>query len=102
MSGGHFNYDQYRISQIAEQIRTLIANNDSDETDEWGNPRGLHYTPETIARFQFAVDTLDVAYVYVQRIDWLVSGDDSEKTFMQRLDEDMEKILSNKLLEDTK
>lgn len=39
MSGGHFNYDQYRIGQMADEVEQLILNNDNPETNEWGDPK---------------------------------------------------------------
>jgi len=90
MSGGHFNYDQRRISDIAEDIRTLIENNDDDSLDEWGDHRGRGYSPETIARFKEALPVLERAYIYAQRIDWLVSGDDGEESFHKRLMEELD------------
>ena len=35
---------------------------------------------------------LNKAFVYVNRIDWLLSGDDGEETFHKRLKEDLEKL----------
>ena len=36
MSGGHFNYDQYKIGYIADEVEQLIITNGSEEKDEWG------------------------------------------------------------------
>ena len=36
-----------------------------------------------------AVKILKIANIYVQRIDWLLSGDDGEETFLNRLSEDL-------------
>ena len=92
MSGGHFNYQQYRLRDIASEIEELIAHNDDDSKDEFGNIRGNFYGRHTIEKFREAVKLLKIAEVYVQRIDWLVSGDDGEDTFHDRLQEDLEKI----------
>lgn len=89
MSGGHFNYDQYRINDIAEQIDELIKNNDDETLNEWGDHRGRGYSDETIERFREAVAALRVAAVYAQRVDWLVSGDDGEESFHERLTEEL-------------
>jgi hypothetical protein len=35
---------------------------------------------------------LKIAQVYAQRVDWLVSGDDGEESFITRLDEDLNKL----------
>lgn len=92
MSGGHFNYDQYRMHDIACKITELIASNGSTELDRWGDEMGRGYSAETIAAFSEAVAQLRIAEAYAQRIDWLVSGDDCEERFLARLDEDLAKI----------
>lgn len=92
MSGGHFNYEQYKISQIADEIEQLIFYNDSNELDEWGHEKGSHYTPETIAEFRNGLAALRKAFVYAQRIDWLVSGDDGEGSFLDRLKLELSKV----------
>ena len=35
---------------------------------------------------------LKKATIYAQRIDWLVSGDDGEESFLSRLKEDLEQL----------
>jgi len=87
MSGGHFNYTQYQLTQIADDIEQLIVDNDNDneQWNEWGDVTGRQYSAETIAAFQTAVDMLRQSYIYVKRVDWLVSGDDGEEDFHTRL-----------------
>lgn len=92
MSGGHYEYKQYHISEIAESIESLIWNNSvpESEEDEWRS--GDRFSPETIEEFKKAVEILKIAYVYAQRIDWLVSGDDGEDTFHARLKHDLDRL----------
>lgn len=78
MSGGYFNYDQNRIQDIYEKIRELLAE------DHWSEP--------TVKRFREALWYLAVAQIYAQRIDWLVSGDDSEDTFHARLEQELDQL----------
>ena len=85
MSGGHWNYSQRHMQDIADDLGGLIYTNDSREKNEWGDNIGWHYSPETIAEFEKAVKALRLAYVYAQRIDWLLSGDDGEDSFHIRL-----------------
>lgn len=92
MSGGHFDYQQYRIGDIAEGIQELIDTNDSQELDEYGYPVGRDYAPEVIEEFRRAVALLKQAQVYVHRIDWLVSGDDGEDNFFSRLQADLKEL----------
>ncbi len=89
MSGGHFNYDQYKIGQIADMVEQLIISNDSQELNEWGGTKGRGYSKETIRAFSQGLYLLRISQIYAQRIDWLVSGDDGEDTFHQRLEEDL-------------
>lgn len=92
MSGGHFGYDQYKISQIADEIEELIDENDSTELGRYGDEKGYHFTPETIAKFKEAVATLRKAHVMAQRVDYLVSGDDGEESFHHRWQEEIDKL----------
>jgi hypothetical protein len=92
MSGGHFDYKQWEISNIADEVEQLILTNDSEEKDEWGDRKGYHYTPETIEEFKKGLVLLRQAYVYAQRIDWLVSADDGEDSFHNRLKFELEKL----------
>jgi hypothetical protein len=89
MSGGYFNYDQYRIQYIADMIEQFILNNDSEELDPYKYPIGRHYSKETITEFEVGLKHLRKAIIYAQRIDWLVSGDDGEETFHERLKNDL-------------
>ncbi len=92
MSGGHFNYKQYEIEHIADQVEQMIIDNESEELDEWGNTKGYHFTEDTMAEFKKALVIIRQAQVYAQRIDWLVSGDDGEDSFLSRLKTDLEKL----------
>ena len=92
MSGGHFQYQQDSIMDIAEEIQNVIYNNDDESIDEWGDRRGRGYSPEVVARMQEGVRALRTAYVYAYRIDWLLSDDDGEESFLERLEEELRKI----------
>jgi len=70
MSGGHFNYQQFRLEDIASEIDELI------ERQEYG--------VEIIEKFKLAAKTLRTAQRMAHRIDYLVSGDDGEETFLER------------------
>ena len=90
MSGGRFDYLQYRITEIIEGIEEEISNNNADPNpEEFWYPNEYRYSEETIAEFRKGISLLKKAQIYAQRIDWLVSGDDSEETFHKRLFEDL-------------
>ena len=84
MSGGHFDYEQYKIRQITDSIESSIHEN--------SKPDGYKFKKKTINKFCDAIRALKIAEVYAQRIDWLLSGDDGEETFSQRLKADLSKI----------
>ena len=92
MSGGHFQYKQYEIEHIADQVEQMILDNDSEELNEYGDQKGYHYSEETMAEFRKAFIILRQAHIYVQRIDWLVSGDDGEDSFHRRLKDELDKV----------
>lgn len=117
MSGGRFDHAQYRITDIYTSIEDYIGGHELDEdevrdyiNDRWiedeekdyirkhhhtiPNPYG--YTEETLSEFRKAVEILKQAEVYAQRIDWLLSGDDGEESFHERLKEDLTKLKDRK------
>lgn len=92
MSGGHFDYDQYKIGYISESIRDVIYYNNDETLNEWGDKKGRGYSDETIQKFKEAVFYLELAEIYAQRIDWLLSGDDGEESFHKRLDNEIRNL----------
>jgi hypothetical protein len=110
MSGGFFDYDQSKIKNMIDSIEDLIANNGRVKTEQeiidgaWGAfdddyfnkyPEDMFwhkYPDEVIEEFKKGITHLQIAYIYAQRIDWLVSGDDGEESFIRRLNEDLSKL----------
>lgn len=92
MSGGHFQYKQWEIERIADEVEQIILDNDSDERNQYGDLKGYHFTPETIEEFKKGLTILRQGYVYAQRIDWLVSADDGEDSFHSRLKHELDKL----------
>ena len=88
MSGGHFDYKQHYISDIAYDIEKLIKLNSTEDEHGYKN----EYSDETLLRFKEAIKCLKIAETYVYRIDWLVSGDDGEETFHRRLKKELEEL----------
>lgn len=82
------------MNYIADEIEQLILTNDSTELNEWGDTKGHHYTDKTIVEFKNALHFLRLAKMYTQRIDWLVSGDDSEESFHKRLQDETNEYYS--------
>lgn len=92
MSGGHYEYKQYEINYIADEIEQIILSNNSNELNEYGERKGYHFSPETIAEFKKGLEILRQAFVYAHRMDWLLSCDDGEDSFHSRLAHDLKKI----------
>jgi hypothetical protein len=91
MSGGRFDYLQYRITEITDAIEhEILTNNDEPNNEDWFYAN--NFKDETIAEFKKGVQLLKEAQVYAQRIDWLLSGDDGEDTFHLRLADDLSKL----------
>lgn len=91
MSGGHFQYKQWEIGHIADEVEQLILDNDSEELNEYGDRKGYGYSEETMEEFKKALTILRQAHIYTQRIDWLVSCDDGEDSFHRRLKDELDK-----------
>jgi hypothetical protein len=108
MSGGAFEYNQYKIGYIADEIEQYIRNNGKEKTKQELKDEGwrdsdwyekypedkFHYKhpEEVIEAFKKAVDALRIAQIYAHRIDWFMSGDDGEESFIERLKEDLDKL----------
>lgn len=85
MSGGTFDYKQYTLNDIADQIERIVTRN--NKIDDYGFKQ--EYKSETIKEFKNAVKILQKASIYVQRIDWLHAGDDGEDTFHSKLKKEL-------------
>ena len=84
MSGGHFGYIQHRLSTTIEELEEVISDNKKE------------YSEETLKLFEEGLAQAEKAKIYIHRIDWLVSGDDCENDFKERLLEDLGELKSTK------
>ena len=107
MSGGAFEYSQYKIGYIADQIEETVIKNGAKKTPEeikndWHNDEWYEkypedkfhykYPDEVIEKMKDAVKALKIAQVYAQRVDWLLSGDDGEESFLRRLEKELNEL----------
>lgn len=108
MSGGRFSYDQYKIGYIADEIEHEIEKSGRPKTREelkeesWRDPdwyrrypeelNHYKYSDEVIEKFKEGVKILRKAQIYAHRIDYLLSSDDGEESFLERLKEELEKL----------
>ena len=91
MSGGHFNYEQWKIRSIAEEVESLIEDNNNLSKDSYGDVIGREYPDEVIDKFKEALHWLNRSYEMVQRIDWLLSDDDGVDSFFGRWEKEVRK-----------
>lgn len=95
MSGGYFNYAQFRIGDIEAMIEEEIEKIENGDPDEYGYSYGDYlgeYKDDVVKRMKEAVVALARARVYAHRIDWFLSGDNGPERFLKRLDDDLRAI----------
>ena len=92
MSGGYFGYTQNNMTQIIEEIQYVIDHNNEELPKEAQNEYDKYYfqfSDEVIDKLKEAIASLQLARIYTQRVDWLLSGDDGEEEFLERLDKEL-------------
>ena len=77
------NLDMEIMTKTTRILLDIFSSQYNPEKDEWGDI-GHHYPQQIIERFKQAAHTIRQAQEMVQRVDWLVSGDDGEETFLSR------------------
>jgi hypothetical protein len=105
MSGGAFDYQQFHLIDIADSIEhEVIESGKPIPEDRWefwqrqyykDHPEeAFHYDyPESVLRrFEEAVYAVKRAHIYAQRVDWLLSGDDGENSFEERLKKELAEL----------
>lgn len=90
MSGGHFDYNCFRISEFAEDLQREIDQNDDKTTDSWGNAVGFEFSKETIEKLQTVQKIIETAGNLAKETEWLYSGDLGEETYIRIVDEILE------------
>jgi hypothetical protein len=101
MSGGAFNYAQDRFPEIYKKIEEVIRNNGIAKPLE--EVKGYfplvteneykcdyEYSEEVIEKLKEGIEIIKKAEIYTRRIDWLLSGDDGEESFLRRLNEELQ------------
>lgn len=105
MSGGHFNYKQWHIENIADQIeQEVILSGKPIPKQKWDyyerqefeethkQPMNYAYPEFVLRKLEEAVYALRAAAIYAQRVDYLLSGDDGEESFMKRLSNELKEL----------
>jgi len=108
MSGGRWEYVQYRFTDVIDDLKSLIEKNGKEKTkkemqderwrdsswyDKYPEDRyHYRYPDEVINEFKKAVDIISMAQVYMHRVDWLLCGDDGDESFIERLKEELNEL----------
>ena len=85
MSGGQFDYKQHHIADIRNDIEQVILNETNPDYEDYKHG----FSEDTLNAFRNAMAYLSIAQILTHRIDWLLSGDDGEETFHERLTKDL-------------
>ena len=118
MSGGYFDYQYYHFDCIAEDIDEYINGHELDDDDveryirdhdllddsdkeyirkyKRTIPNYCGYKDEVVEKMKEGLAAIRKAYIYANRIDYLLSGDDGESSFLQRLQKDLDKLNETK------
>lgn len=107
MPGGHFDYKQYGIGEIADSIARELRRQGKqipaedlwygrDYYEKYPEER-LHttYPKEIQDKFKEAIRALRIAAVYAQRVDWFLSCNDTGDDFLKRLADELGEIPDN-------
>ncbi len=105
MSGGHFDYKQWHIENIADQTeQEVILSGKPIPRQRWSyserqefeetrqQPMNYAFPETTLRRMEEAVYALRRAAIYAQRVDYLICGDDGEESFERRLKEELAEL----------
>jgi len=102
MSGGHWDNQQWHIDNIADGIeQEVIMSGKPIPRQRWEYWQMEHfkehpedavnyaYPESTLRRMEEAVYALKRAAIYAKRTDYLLSGDDGEESFEERLKKEL-------------
>lgn len=105
MSGGRFDYKQWHIGSIADQIEQEVIMSgkpipkskwDYFEREEYNEthkqPMNYAFPESTLRRMEEAVYALKRAAIYAQRTDFLLCSDDGEESFEERLSKELAEL----------
>jgi hypothetical protein len=93
---------------MVDQIEETVVKNGVEKTPEdlkqegWRDPDWYKKYPEDLFHYKYpdeviekmkeGIEALKRAQIYAQRIDWLLSGDDGEESFLRRLEEELNEL----------
>ena len=89
MSGGFFEYQEYRLEEMAKELRLKIAK--CRWKPDWAIDRS-NYSDAFLAEMSKAYNQLMEIRTRLHRLDWVLSGDDGEVDYFRLLPDDLSKI----------
>jgi hypothetical protein len=79
MSGGHYDYIQFQMGEAIEQLmQDIYKVSKNHQYYQYNNP-------DTLSEMLDCLMAMVSAEVGIHRLDWLLSGDDGEDTFHERI-----------------
>lgn len=97
MSGGHFEYREYSLKSIIEDLKDIIDKNKKEipEKELLGGAElyeaypdeklYYNYNDKTIRYIKKTIKCLKKSYKMTRHIDYLICGDYSEDTFLEKI-----------------
>lgn len=87
MSGDYMTDEYYWNLFTAEKLEQIV--NDAETNRE--------YPKDIIVRLKDGLDIVKAAGIFIRRIDYLISGDDSEEEFKKRLSEEIQELSDRRM-----
>ena len=89
MSGGYFEYNQYRIQYIIERLEEYMSKGDQSDP-AW--EKGEELSNEVLDELNKGLKILKQAFVYANMIAKFLSCDIGNESFLQYLNEDLKEL----------
>lgn len=86
MSGGHFEYRDTHLGDIAQTIEDDMKHNDIiPDQDTWNEPCGYGFCEETLEFLKALPDLLRYLHKVLHEYDYMVCSDSSEESFLKEI-----------------
>lgn len=89
MSGGHFNLTARDLENLSEELGEIPMYNRPGQEDYYD------FSGDTLERIAFASKLVYIAAKMLERVDYLVCGDDSEETFHKLWEDEVSPLLND-------
>ena len=93
MSGGTFEYKQYTLKYLIEEMEDLLERlNKEPLEDNWESDSLKNYVKNKQVFKDIVnknIKLLKESYIYTQRLDWFIAGDDGEESFHKNLEQEL-------------